>query len=76
VLLNEYYNDDQNKKNEMGVECGTYGRMQMGVQGFVWNPERKRPFGKSTPRRENNIKMDLKEIAAGLFGMKTTALQQ
>ena len=61
--LNEYDKCDQNKKNEMGVECGTYGKMHMFVQGFVWNSERKRPLGKTTPRCENNIKMGLLEIS-------------
>lgn len=61
MLLKEY-KCAQNKKNEMGVECGTYGGMRMCVQGFVWHPERKRPLGKSTHRCENNIKMDLPEI--------------
>jgi len=63
VLFNEYYKGDQNKNNEMGVECGACGRMQMCVQGFIWNPERKRPLGKPTPRWENNIKRDLPEIS-------------
>jgi hypothetical protein len=32
---------------------------------LVGNPEGKRPFGKPRCRRENNIKMDLREIGWG-----------
>ena len=38
----KYYLCDQLKKNEMGRECGMYGREERGMQGFgggIWGKE-------------------------------------
>jgi preprotein translocase subunit SecG len=35
VLLKKYNSGDQLKKNEIGGACGTYGRQERCIQGFV-----------------------------------------
>jgi hypothetical protein len=47
----------------MGGACSTYGRCAYRV--FVKKPEERRPVGKLRRRRENNIKMDLREFELG-----------
>ena len=34
LLLTKYYSDDQIKKNEMGVACGTCGGDERCIRGF------------------------------------------
>ena len=48
----------------MGGACGAYGE-DRGLHRMVGKPEGKMPLGR--PRRgwENNIKMDLQEVAGG-----------
>jgi hypothetical protein len=44
VLLTKDYSGDHIKEDEMGRECGTYGREQKLLQGFPVELERKRPL--------------------------------
>ena len=55
----KYYSGDQIKKNEMGGECGTYGRLESCLEKLGGRPEGKIPFGKPRRRWEDNIKMDV-----------------
>jgi hypothetical protein len=45
----------------MGGSCGTYGGEEKCMQGFVGNPEGKRPLGRPNRRRDNGIKIYLTE---------------
>jgi hypothetical protein len=51
----------QVKKNEVGGTCGTHGRGEKSVQGFLGNPEGKRPLGRPRRMWEDVIQMDLRE---------------
>ena len=53
---------EQIEKNETGRACSTYGGEQRCVQGLVGEPEGKRQLGRSRPRWQDNIKMDLQEV--------------
>jgi hypothetical protein len=48
------------KEDEVGGTCGTHGRGIYRV--LVGSSEGKRPLGRPRHRREDNIKMDLREI--------------
>lgn len=44
LLLTKYYlGDDPVKENKVGSACGTYGREERCIEGFVGTPVRKRP---------------------------------
>jgi hypothetical protein len=34
VLLHKCYSGDQNKTNDLGETCGTYGRQERCIEGF------------------------------------------
>jgi hypothetical protein len=51
---------DENKKNEMGGKCGTYGGEERCVHDFGGETRRKRPLGRPKHRWENTVKMGLK----------------
>jgi hypothetical protein len=36
MICTKYYSGDQIKENEMGGTCGTYGREESYLGGFVW----------------------------------------
>jgi hypothetical protein len=42
--------------------CSLYGEKRNAYIIFVVQPQRKRPFGRPTPKWEDNIKIDRKEI--------------
>jgi hypothetical protein len=46
----------------MGGACSIHGEMRNAYKIFVGNPEGNRPLGRHRFRREDNIKMDLREI--------------
>jgi hypothetical protein len=46
----------------MGGACSTNGEKRNEYRILVGKPEGKRPLGKYRRRREDNIKMDLREI--------------
>jgi len=46
----------------MGGACSAYGGRERRVQGLVGNPEGMRPLGRTRPRWEENIKIDLQEV--------------
>ena len=48
----------------MGRACGTYGG-RVAYRVLMGKPEAKRPLGRPRPRWEDNIKMDLQEVACG-----------
>jgi hypothetical protein len=50
------------EKNEMGRACSLYGGEERCRQGLVGKPEGWRPLGRTRHRREDNIKMDLREM--------------
>jgi hypothetical protein len=45
----------------MGGACGTHGRGEKRVQVLIGKLEGKRPLGRSRRRREDGIRMDLRE---------------
>ena len=49
----------------MGGACSTYGERIGVCRVLVGETEGKRPLGRPTHRRENNIKMDLQEVGCG-----------
>jgi hypothetical protein len=49
-------------KNEKGGACSQIGEGRGMYRVLVGKPEEKRPLGRPRCRREDNIKMDLKEI--------------
>jgi hypothetical protein len=51
----------------MGGACGTYGERRGAYRILVGRPEGRRPIGRPRLRRDDDIKMDLKEL--GLGGM-------
>jgi hypothetical protein len=62
IQATSFYSSDQMKKNEMGMECSTYGRVHRYVLGFGEKPEGKRPLGRLCCTCEDNIKIDVLEI--------------
>jgi hypothetical protein len=42
ILLLKYYQPDQIRENEVSGTCGTHGRGEESVQGFVGKDRRKR----------------------------------
>jgi hypothetical protein len=52
----------------VGGTCGTHGGREKCLQGLVGRPEVKRPLGRPRRRRDDNIKMDLREIGRIGFG--------
>jgi hypothetical protein len=60
VLLTKYYLDDQMDTNEVGGACGDMGETRGAYRILMGKPGGKRPLEKPRPRREDNIKMDLK----------------
>jgi hypothetical protein len=53
------------KENEVGGACGTHGRGEKRVQVLVGKPEGKRPLERPRRKWEDEIRMDLREIAWG-----------
>jgi len=51
----------------MGAAFSTYGGGKRHVQGFVWEPEGKRPLGRHRHRWEYNNKMNLQEVGCGVM---------
>jgi hypothetical protein len=49
----------------MGGACSTNGERRSAYKMLVGSPEGKRPLGRPRRRREDNIKMDLREIGWG-----------
>jgi hypothetical protein len=49
----------------MGRTCSTHGAKKNARRIFVGKPEGKGPLGKSRRRREDNIKVELREIEWG-----------
>jgi hypothetical protein len=47
----------------------TYGGEERGLQGLVRKPERKRPLGRPRRRWEDDIKLDIQEVACGGYGL-------
>jgi len=63
VLLTKYYSSDQIENNEIGGACSIRGGEERCTQGFGGEPEEKRPLGRARHRWEDNIKMDLQDVA-------------
>ena len=64
----------QIKKNEVGGTCSINGAEERCYRVLVGRPEGKRPDGRSRPRWEDNIKMDIQEVGCG--GMDWIELAQ
>jgi hypothetical protein len=64
VVTTYIHSEGNNIENEMGRACRAYG-VERCVQGLVGKPERTRPLGRPRRRWEDNIKMDLQEVACG-----------
>ena len=63
MLLTQYCSGDQIEKDEMGGECSTYGGEQKCVQGFGVETFRKELLGRPRRKWDDNIKMDLQDVA-------------
>jgi hypothetical protein len=46
----------------MSRACDTHGEKISAFRVLLWKPEGKRPLGRRMLRREDNIKMDLKQL--------------
>jgi len=46
-----------------------YGRQERCTQGLMGRPEEKRPLGRPSHRREENIKMDLQRSGIQMHGL-------
>jgi hypothetical protein len=66
VLLIKCCSDDQIKKSKMKGVCGTCEGGERCIRGFVGKPEAKTHLAGTGRRREDNIKMDFKEIGWGV----------
>jgi hypothetical protein len=66
--------NDQVKKDEMGKECNMHGEKRNSYKVLMGKPKGKRPLGSLIRRRDDNIKMDLREI--GWSGMDWINLAQ
>jgi hypothetical protein len=53
----------------MGRECSTNGAKRNAYRILVTKPEGKRPLGRPRRRWVDNIKMDLREIEWGRYGL-------
>jgi hypothetical protein len=62
-MLTHYFAGDKIEKNEMGGARSPYGKGVYRV--LLGKPEGKRPLGRTWRRWENNIEMDLQEVAFG-----------
>jgi transposase len=62
------------KEDEVGGTCGTHGGGERFYRVLVGRTEGKRPLGRPRRRREDNIKMDLREI--GIDGANWIQLAQ
>jgi len=49
----------------MGRVCSTYGASRGVYRVLVWKPEGKKPFGRTSRRLDDNIKMVLHEVGYG-----------
>jgi transposase len=58
----------------VGGTCGTHGEGRGVYRVLVGRPEGKRPLGRPRRKRENNIKMDLRDI--GIDGANWVRLPQ
>jgi hypothetical protein len=65
---------DKIKKDEMGVACSTYAESRDVYRDLVRKPEGKRPLGRPSLRREDNINVNLQEV--GCEGMNWIDLAQ
>jgi hypothetical protein len=55
--------------NEMGGACARLGERRVAYRVLVGKPEGKRPLGRPRRRREDNIKMDPREVGRGGHGL-------
>jgi hypothetical protein len=53
----------------MGGACSAFGGEERVYRVLLGKPEGKRPLGKPTRRQEDNIKIDLQEVACGGYGL-------
>ena len=51
----------------MGRTCSTYEERRCAYRPLVRKPEVRRPLGRLRRRRENDIKMDLREFEWGAY---------
>jgi hypothetical protein len=56
----------------MGRECNMQGEATDAYKIFVGKPDEKSPLGRPRRRREDNIKMDLREICGGMDWIDVT----
>ena len=61
VHLTKYYQGDQIMTNKMGGACGIMGERRGEYKILMERPGRKRKFVKLRSRREDTIKIDLKQ---------------
>jgi hypothetical protein len=61
----KYHYNDQVNKHEMSRECSTHREKRDTYRVLVGKPEGKRPLERPRRRREDNIKMDRREIKWG-----------
>jgi hypothetical protein len=61
------YSGDQIEKNEKGGVCSIYGERKCAYRVLVLEHDGRRPIGKSRPRGENSIKVDLRVVGCGLW---------
>jgi hypothetical protein len=64
-LITKYYSYGTIKINEIGRACNTYGERRGAYRVLVEKPKGRRPLEISRPRREDNIKADVKEVGYG-----------
>jgi hypothetical protein len=61
----------------VGGACGTHGRGEKkSVQGFGGKARRKETLGRPRRRWEDGIRMDLREIGLGVYGLDSTVSGQ
>jgi hypothetical protein len=74
LLFTEYYSSYLIKKNEIGTECGTYGRQESCTWCSARRRDGKRPLGISRRGWEDKIKVYFEEVGWG--GMDWISLDQ